>query len=225
VTKIKICGLSEIQHALAVAKAGADFLGLVFAPSRRQVSIEKALQVVKAVHALRPHLVVVGVFANSTADEVNRIADYCNLGWVQLSGDETWDYCQQIERPIIKTVHVSSTKTPEEIVSEIAMGYRLLPRQDFVCLVDSKVGDTYGGTGQAFDWKLAKEVSARFSVIIAGGLTPANVSQLVKEVQPWGVDVSTGIESHGQKDVSKIVAFIEAVRNVEANVSQSSQDG
>jgi phosphoribosylanthranilate isomerase len=212
VTKIKICGLSKIQHALAAAKAGADFLGLVFAPSQRQVSIEKALPLVKEVHALSPHVIVVGVFANSTADEVNRTADYCNLDWIQLSGDETWDYCQQIERPIIKTVHVSSTKTVEGIVSEIAMGYRLLPRHDFVCLVDSKVGDTYGGTGQAFDWKLAKEVSARFSVIIAGGLTPANVRQLVEEVQPWGVDVSTGVESNGQKDTAKIKKFIQAVR-------------
>lgn len=211
-TKLKICGLSEIQHALAAAKAGADFLGLVFAPSRRQVSIEKALPIAKAVHALSPHLIVVGVFANSTADEVNRTADYCNLDWVQLSGDETWDYCHQIERPIIKTVHVSSTKTVEGIVSEIAMGYRLLPRHDFVCLVDSKVEDTYGGTGQVFNWKLAKEVSARFSVIIAGGLTPANVSQLVEEVQPWGVDVSTGVESNGQKDTAKIKKFIQAVR-------------
>ena len=211
-TKIKICGLSKIQHALAAAKAGADFLGLVFAPSRRQVSIEKALPIAKEVHALSPHLIVVGVFANSTADEVNRTADYCNLDWIQLSGDETWDYCQQIERPIIKTVHVSSTKTVEGIVSEIAMGYRLLPRHDFVCLVDSKVEDTYGGTGQAFDWKLAKEVSARFSVIIAGGLTPANVRQLVEEVQPWGVDVSTGVESNGQKDTAKIKKFIQAVR-------------
>jgi len=212
VTKIKICGLSKIQHALAAAKAGADFLGLVFAPSRRQVSIEKALPIAKEAHALSPHLIVVGVFANSTADEVNRTADYCNLDWIQLSGDETWDYCQQIERPIIKTVHVSSTKTVEGIVSEIAMGYRLLPRHDFVCLVDSKVEDTYGGTGQAFDWKLAKEVSARFSVIIAGGLTPANVRQLVEEVQPWGVDVSTGVESNGQKDTAKIKKFIQAVR-------------
>jgi phosphoribosylanthranilate isomerase len=212
VTKTKICGLSEIQHALAAAEAGADFLGLVFAPSRRWVSAQKALQIIKAIHSLRPHPDIVGVFANSTTEEVNRIADHCNLDWVQLSGDETWDYCQQIERPIIKTVHVSSTKTPEEVVSEIAMGYQLLPRQDFVCLLDSKVGNDYGGTGHTFNWQLAKEVSSRFSVIIAGGLTPDNVGQLVKEVQPWGVDVSTGIETDGRKDVVKITAFIRVVR-------------
>ena len=211
-TKIKICGLSEIQHALAAAEAGTDFIGLVFAPSRRQVSAKKALQIVKAIHSLRPHPNIVGVFVNSASGEVNRIADYCNLDWVQLSGDETWDYCQQIERPIIKTVHVSNARTSDEVVSEIATGYQLLPRQDFVFLVDSRVGDSYGGTGQAFDLKIAKEVTARFSVIIAGGLTPKNVGQLVKEVWPWGVDVSTGVETDGQKDVAKITAFIRVVR-------------
>jgi phosphoribosylanthranilate isomerase len=212
VTKIKICGLSEIQHALAAAEAGADFLGLVFALSRRQVSIEKALPIAKEIHAMSPQPIVVGVFVNSTAEEVNRTADCCNLDWVQLSGDETWDYCQQIERPIIKTIHISSTKTVEEIISEIAMGYRLLTRQDFVCLIDSKVGEAYGGTGQVFDWNLAKEISARFSVIIAGGLTPTNVSRLVEEVQPWGVDVSSGVETNGQKDIAKIRTFVQVAR-------------
>ncbi len=211
-TKIKICGLSEVQHTLAAAEAGADFLGLVFVPSRRQVSAEKALRLIEAVRALKSSQVVVGVFVNSVADEVNRIADYCHLDWVQLSGDETWHYCQQIERPIIKTIHVSNTKTPEEIVSEIAIGYQLLPRRDFVCLLDSKVENTYGGTGQAFDWQLAREVSARFPVLIAGGLNPTNVGQMIREIQPWGVDVSSGVETNGQKDTAKIKAFIQAVR-------------
>ena len=85
-------------------------------------------------------------------------------------------------------------------------------KQELIYLLDSPVRDAYGGTGQAFNWQLANEVSARFPVIIAGGLTPANVGQLVKEAQPWGVDVSTGIETNGRKDASKIRAFIEAVR-------------
>jgi phosphoribosylanthranilate isomerase len=215
-TRIKICGLSQIQHVLAAAEAGADFLGLVFAPSPRQVSTKTALQLVEAVCHLKTRPVMVGVFVNSTADEVNRIADHCYLDLVQLSGDENWDYCQKIERPIIKAVHVSNTNTPDEIVSEIAAGYQLLPQKSLICLLDSKSGDVYGGTGRTFNWRLAGKISARFPVLIAGGLTPCNVSRLVKNTQPWGVDVSTGVETNGQKDTVKIIAFIKAVRRVKA---------
>jgi phosphoribosylanthranilate isomerase len=211
-TNIKICGLSETNHVLAAAEVGADFIGLVFAPSPRQVSTKKALQLIEAVCHLKTRPAIVGVFVNSPTNEVNRIADYCHLDRVQLSGDETWEYCRRIERPIIKAIHVLNTSTPDKIISEITTGYRLLPKHNLIYLLDSKVADTYGGTGQAFDWKLAGKITARFPVLIAGGLTSRNVGGLVKKIQPWGVDVSSGVETKGQKDTKKIRTFIQAVR-------------
>ena len=217
-SEVKICGLSEIEHILAAGKAGADFVGMVFAPSRRQVSAEKALPLVKAARTLNPRPAVAGVFVNLAAQEVNQIAQRCRLDWVQLSGDESWSYCQQIEKPIIKVIHVSGGQKPGEILTGIEEGHRLLADREPICLLDTKDEDAYGGTGQAFDWEVAREIAARFPVIIAGGLTPANVGQLVREVRPWGVDVSSGVETDGRKDAVKIRDFIQVVRS--ADVSQ-----
>ncbi len=210
--RVKICGLSTVEHALVAANAGADFLGMVFAPSKRQVSPEKALPIAEAVHRLFPRPLLVGVFVNIDAREVNRTARHCRLDWVQLSGDETWDYCKDIELPILKVIHVTTPIVASEVVVEIEKVYRLYSREKLVCLLDSQVGNAHGGTGQTFNWQLAKEVSARFPVIVAGGLTPENVGRLVSDVMPWGVDVSSGVESNSHKDPAKIEAFIKTAK-------------
>lgn len=215
--KIKICGLSRVEDALAAAGAGADLLGLVLAPSRHRVSAEQARRIVKAVRRLKTRPDIAGVFVNEKADEVNRLAEYLKLDWVQLSGDETLAYCHSIIKPVIKVSHVSTEKTAGPVIAEIAAGLKLMPQGKMVYLLDSRREDAYGGTGETFDWSLAEEVAARFPVIIAGGLTPANVSRLVKEVRPWGVDVSSGVETAGFKDTAKIRAFIEAAREAESS--------
>jgi phosphoribosylanthranilate isomerase len=214
-TRIKICGIRDKAHALAAVEAGADFIGLVFAPSPRQVSPAQAYEIATAVKKSSDTTQVVGVFVNAPASDVNRIADFCALDCVQLSGDESWEYCQEFKKTIIKVIHVSSGQKTDEILADIETGYQLLPEKELVCLLDSRVGGAYGGTGQVFNWQLAREVSVKFPVMIAGGLTAANVGQLVREVKPWGVDVSTGVESNSLKDASKIRAFVKVVRSTQ----------
>jgi phosphoribosylanthranilate isomerase len=221
VTKIKICGLTNEADAIAAADAGADFLGLVFAPSRRQISSERALQIVKAVRELKQCPLIVGVFVNDAAAEVNSIAAYCRLDMVQLSGDESWSYCQDIQLPLIKVIHVKAGRSPGFELSEIEEGYKTGLKQEPVCLLDTKTGDAYGGSGRAFDWRLAEEVSGRYPVMVAGGLSPKNVGMLVKQGNPWGIDVSSGVESNSKKDIIKINDFIKAVRQAEKEVGNA----
>jgi phosphoribosylanthranilate isomerase len=211
--KVKICGITRIDHAVAAVEAGANFLGLVFAPSKRLVSLETAKQIVAAIGQFNPRPLMVGVFVNMPAQQVNSIAACCGLDWVQLSGDEDWNYCQLIKKPLIKAIHVANDQSAEEIVTKLELGYRILGSEDFICLLDTRVKGVYGGTGQTFDWTLAELVSRTFPVLLAGGLTPDNVAQAISAVRPWGVDASTGVETEGHKDVSKIRAFIQAVRD------------
>ena len=213
--KIKICGITEVEHALVVQRAGADFIGLVFAQSTRRVSAERAQQIVQALAGLERRPAVAGVFVNSPVKEVNRVAAFFGLDWVQLSGDETWHYCKQIKRPVIKAVHVPTDMKAKDVIDDIAEGYRTMEPKRFMCLLDAKAGEAYGGTGKTFNWQLAKEVSEKYPVIVAGGLDPDNVKKLISDVHPWGVDVSSGVESDGKKDPEKITAFINAVRETE----------
>jgi phosphoribosylanthranilate isomerase len=224
VTKVKICGISDVQHALAAAQAGADFIGLVFARSTRQVSVDTALQITKEIARLIPRPQIAGVFVNALVEEVNRTADLIGLDRVQLSGDETWQYCSRVKRPVIKAVHISAHTGKKEILDHIDEGYRIMGRQRLVCLLDTKAREAYGGTGISFDWALAKEVAAKFPVIVAGGLNADNVKKLVGDVRPWGVDVSSGVETGGRKDAGRIAAFIRAVREIELPAGQGHRE-
>jgi phosphoribosylanthranilate isomerase len=210
-TKVKICGIREEAHALVASEAGADFIGLVFAPSRRQVTPVKARQIASTVKRISTTIEIAGVFVNAPAPEVNEIADFCVLDWIQLSGDEPWEYCREIARPIIKTIHIGE-QSAEEIYAELAAGAKIFSGRKFLALLDSHVEGKYGGTGKSFEWKLARQVAERFPIILAGGLDTENVAQAIELVRPWGVDVSSGVELGGNKDAAKIRAFIEAVR-------------
>jgi phosphoribosylanthranilate isomerase len=210
--KIKICGLTSVETVLATARAGADFIGLVFAPSHRRVSQVKALEIVRAVKSLKPRPETVGVFVNMESEEVNSITEFCRLDKIQLSGDESWCYLRQMKKPVIKVIHISAISKIDEVLAELEEGNRQDLKQPVIPLLDTKTEGAYGGTGSSFDWRLAAEVAARFPVMIAGGLNPTNVKSLVEEVKPWGVDVSSGVETDGKKDISKIKAFIDELR-------------
>lgn len=232
-TIAKICGITQPLHAVEAADAGADMIGLVFAPSSRQVTVEKAQEIVAILREKYPAMswdrvlaevaetygplakrlmevrpAVVGVFVNTPVDQINRIAEDCQLDAVQLSGDEPWESCGQIRRPVIKAVHVRAGQSPREVVLQI----RVLHGMGAFCLLDTKVEGAYGGTGHSFDWGLARQVSKRFPFVLAGGLTPENVSEALKLVRPWGVDVSSGVETNGVKDIFRIRMFIDAVK-------------
>ncbi len=213
-TRVKICGIRDETHALAAVEAGADFIGLVLAPSKRQVSPAQAREIADAVKKSSAATKVVGVFVNAPVFQINEIADFCALDVIQLSGNESWEDCREIANPVIKAIRIGR-QSPEDICAELSAASRLLARRRFVTLLDSEVEGKYGGTGESFNWGLAQEVARRFPVIIAGGLDPQNVAILIKTVSPWGVDVSTGVESNGLKDASKIRAFIEAVRSTQ----------
>ncbi len=214
-THIKICGIKEESHALAIAEVGVDFVGLVFATSPRQITPSKAKKIVSALKDSRATVNVVGVFVNAPASSVRRIVESCKLDWVQLNGDEPWAYCRELDMPVIKVIQVSRNYKPQQICTDLAYGARILGKQKHLFLIDSNAPEKYGGTGKTFDWKLARPIAEQFQVIIAGGLTPENVSDAIRIISPWGVDVSTGVETRGIKDMNKINKYIEAVRKAD----------
>ncbi len=215
-TKIKICGVTQPAHALAAAEAGASFIGLVFAESSRRLTIDRARPIVEAVRRLGPRAPkLVGVFANAAPGEINRTAEALDLDYVQLSGDEPEDDLALVRRPAIKAVHVPAHQPPEVSVPGARATLARLRERGALPLLDTKLGGRYGGSGATFDWTTAQALAREFDLLLAGGLTPANVGEAVGLVHPWGVDVSSGVERDGAKDPALIRAFVRAVRDAE----------
>jgi phosphoribosylanthranilate isomerase len=214
-TRVKICGLKDEVHALAAAEAGADFIGLVFAPSQRQVTPTQAERIATVVKATGQAVEVVGLFVNEPTGTVNEVADFCRLDRVQLSGDETWEYCREINRPLIKVLRVSRRHSAERLGDILAEGAKVLGDKQFIFSLDANVKGKYGGTGVTFNWSVARQITEQYPIIIAGGLTPENVTRAIDQAAPWGVDVSSGVEVNGAKHTARIRAFINAVRRAD----------
>ncbi|MSQ26023.1 MAG: phosphoribosylanthranilate isomerase [Dehalococcoidia bacterium] len=217
-TKVKICGVTRPEHALAAADAGADFIGLMFAESHRRIAPSQAREIIAAVRqgssAALPKFA--GVFVNAPVAGVNAIAADLALDLVQLSGDEDEDYLEQMAVPVIKAVRIPPN-LPERVAAATAGRTLAALRQAHaIPLLDSHVAGRYGGAGALADWTIAAQLSVSYQILLAGGLTPENVVEAVRTVRPWGVDVSSGVETDKVKDVAKIRSFIAAVRTADA---------
>ena len=213
-TKVKICGIQTVEAALTAAEAGADLIGLVFVPGRRRrLSLDKAREIVSAIRNRDGNAPkAVGLFADQPLEEVNEIVHACGLDMAQLCGQEPLDYCTKVAVPTIKVLHVKGGS--DEELASLKKHMADLEREGHWTTLDRYVKGLQGGSGLAFDWEVARLLSQEgFRFLLAGGLTPDNVAQAVRTVQPWGVDVSSGVETNGVKNPEKIQGFIDATRN------------
>ena len=244
-TLVKICGNRTPEDVLAAAEAGADFVGMIFAASKREVSVADAQAMVQALGTpladrevllpppLEPHAretlapwfehgtrvidsflaakrpLTVGVFADQSIDEVNAIAEATGIDLVQLSGDETWEDCLFVTRPVFQVIHVSPLDAPADVFTRAQPGFALS------LMLDTAHGPYRGGTGVTFDWSVARETAAQVPIVLAGGLNPENVGEAIRMAHPWVADVVSGTETDGRKDHAKVRAFIEAVRDAD----------
>lgn len=204
-TRLKICGITRPQDAMAVVQAGADAIGLVFyAPSPRAVDIAMAQAVVAAVPAF---VTVTALFVNPSADEVQKVLDSVRIDLIQFHGDEEDDFCSQFNRPYIKAIRVRQA-------SDVVASCLRFPGA-LAVLLDSYKPGVPGGTGETFDWSLVPDELTK-PIILAGGLTIANVASAIRQVRPFAVDVSGGVEADkGIKDPGKITAFADEVYRVD----------
>jgi phosphoribosylanthranilate isomerase len=207
VVRVKICGIMDPSAAVAAADAGADAVGMIFAPSRRRVTAEAARRITAA---LPPFVARVGVFVDEPRERMAEIVEAAALDTIQLHGSEPPEVARSFSLPVLKTIRVrdAGSLTLMEIYQVSAF------------LLDTYDPDLPGGTGRAFDWHLASGAAARYRIILSGGLRPENVAEALERVHPYGVDVSSGVETAGTKDHVKIREFVRAVREWEDRQSQ-----
>jgi len=217
-TRIKICGITRVDDGVAAARAGADAIGVVFwrgTPRRVERDLARAI-----VGALPPFVGAVGLFVDPTAEEVRAALAGVPLDWLQFHGDETPEFCRSFGRPYLKAIAVKEGVDLLECASRYEDAAGLL--------FDAyREGDLPGGTGHAFDWKrLSADIrhALKPPIVLSGGLDPDNVGRAIREVAPWGVDVSSGVEERGAdgrprrglKDHRRIAAFVRGVRDADA---------
>jgi phosphoribosylanthranilate isomerase len=199
-TKVKVCGVQQLEAAKWAVEAGADAVGFIFADSRRKITLEKAAAISDS---LPDGILRIGVFVNASKEELQAAVKKVNLDYVQLHGDESPVFCRNLSIPYIKAVSIKEKKDVD-----------ILP--DFggeMVLVDSGKGPYRGGNGTSFDWDYLKDYQSRDNkLILAGGLKKENVREAIQKVRPYMVDVSSGVESGGIKDKKKIMEFINEVR-------------
>ena len=201
--KIKICGFTNADNAREASLLGIDAIGLVFYDkSPRHVDVESALEIV---NALPPFINRVGLFVNADSSFIDEVLCEVPLDTLQFHGDESVLECTQYTMPFIKAVRVNQDTNLTQIADDYHQANGLL--------LDAFNKDAYGGTGEVFDWSLAK-VDIDLPIILAGGLNPDTVAEAIKQVNPYAVDVSSGVESEpGMKDITKIKQFIQRVRS------------
>ena len=200
-TRVKICGITRVEDALAAVRLGADAIGLVFyAESPRNVSLQAAQEIVSV---LPPFISVVGLFVNASQNKIETVLSQLRLDVLQFHGDEAAADCAQFNLPYLKAIRVKPDTNLLQCCLEFNSAKALL--------LDAYTEAAYGGTGHVFDWNLIPK-SLPLPVILAGGLTAENVGAAIQQIQPYAVDVSGGVEqAKGIKDAEKIAAFMRAV--------------
>ncbi len=212
-TRIKICGFRSAGAAVIASDSGADFLGFNFVDGvRRQIQPEQGARIISEYKGDRDpsHMPgLVGLFRNQDASWVNETSALAGLDYVQLCGDEDDRYIEQMNLPVFRQVRVRPGTTTQQLAGMVS------PHLDAnrIVLLDHYDKDTPGGSGLSFDWSVAEGLASRDNVLLAGGLNSENVQVAIAQLSPWGVDVSSGVETDGVKDPARIRAFIRAVQN------------